>query len=137
MFSNELYTPRSKRGGDDNMIPLVNIVFLMLVFYMIAGQITDPRGRNIDPPVSSSKKPLVHAPVVLILETDNSLSINGKPVTYESLDADILGATNAGSEGVIVKADKEVKAKNLDRLFEILRQLQISKVTLFSRPEES
>lgn len=32
--------PRKAKSLDDNLIPLINVVFLMLIFFLIAGQIT-------------------------------------------------------------------------------------------------
>lgn len=134
LFSNELYKSRSRRHRDDDVIPLINIVFLLLAFYMIMGQITSTHGRHVDPPVSGSKKLLGYSPVVLILESNNSLSINGKYVALESLDAAMLGLTDAQSRTVVVKADKEVKAAGLDRLLNVLREHRVATITLYSKP---
>ena len=46
---------RSKKpnsNSDDNLIPLINIVFLLLIFFMVAGQMQKPLATDITLPVS-------------------------------------------------------------------------------------
>ena len=131
-LANDLYAPRDRGRREDNVIPLINIVFLLLVFYLLVGRLADPHGPQVDPPVSGSEKPLERAPVVLVLEADHSLSINGEPVAFAALDA----ALAPPRRNVVVKADREVKAAALDRLFDALRAQQVTTVTLYSKPAE-
>ena len=136
LLSSGLFEGRAKRHRDDDVIPLINVVFLLLVFYMIAGQITDTYGHQVEPPTSSSEKLLGHPPVILVLESDHSLSINGEYVRLESLDADMLNQAGAQGGTVVVKADKEVRATGLDRLLNVLRGHGVATITLYSKPPQ-
>ena len=56
-----------KDNSDDQLIPLINIVFLMLIFFMVAGQISEQDAQYIAPPESISETPIdPDAPRVLI-----------------------------------------------------------------------
>ena len=44
-----------KDNGDDALIPLINIVFLMLIFFMVAGQISKSDAAFVSPPESISE----------------------------------------------------------------------------------
>ena len=46
-----------KDNTDDQLIPLINIVFLMLIFFMVAGQISEQDAQFIAPPESISEAP--------------------------------------------------------------------------------
>lgn len=49
-----VHLPRPmKRRGADATIALINIVFLMLVFFLVAGTIVPPQEGNIIPPLSA------------------------------------------------------------------------------------
>jgi biopolymer transport protein ExbD len=39
-----------KNDSDDNLIPLINVVFLMLIFFMVAGQIQKSDAIKLQPP---------------------------------------------------------------------------------------
>ena len=38
---------RGSLSGEDSLIPLINIVFLLLIFFMVAGQIAQPQDADI------------------------------------------------------------------------------------------
>lgn len=137
MLQDSLLQRRRPSGGDGNLIPLINIVFLLLIFFMVAGQITAITGAEVQPPESSSDKPLVLPPITLVLDSDNNLTIDGRAVTLNTL-ADELAARQspAAATNIAVKADQEATAAQLDAVLSVLRELGLGKVTLFSRARE-
>ena len=46
-------TRKPPRSSDDGLIPMINIVFLLLIFFMIAGQIAQQEP-NLQLPISQS-----------------------------------------------------------------------------------
>ncbi len=54
---NPLLTPRRRPASDDNLIPLINIVFLLLIFFMVAGQMQRPMAADIRLPDIDSQQP--------------------------------------------------------------------------------
>ncbi|MBE0485622.1 biopolymer transporter ExbD [Marinobacter sp.] len=75
----------SSDRGDDHLIPLINVVFLMLIFFMLAGQIRASDGRPFMPPAMESKQPEVSTRFVLLLTEDNRMFLNDEPVTEDQL----------------------------------------------------
>ena len=45
-----LPTPTRRARRDDDLIPLINVVFLLLVFFMLTGTLRPPESRDIDLP---------------------------------------------------------------------------------------
>lgn len=133
LISSQLFISRSRRD-DDNMIPLINIVFLLLVFYMMAGEISSVMGDHVDPPFSSSHKALESSPVVLVLDAENVLSINGEPVELYQLESKLPEITGMAPSRVVLKADHEVTAASLSRLMRVLHDNQVTTIALLSRP---
>lgn len=41
--------PRRDRRGDTGMIPLINVVLLLLIFFLLAGRLDDGRDRRCNP----------------------------------------------------------------------------------------
>ena len=116
------------------MIPLINIVFLLLVFYMIAGGISTVLGDHVDPPFSNSGQALEGASIVLVLDKDNVLSMNGDPVELNGLATSLFRKRDMAPNRIVLKADKEVKAIHLSRVLNVLREHQVSTVALLSLP---
>ena len=71
--------PPPRRTKADPNIAMINVVFLMLIFFMVAGSIAPPLARTITPVQSLAANPLP-PPDALILNLDGSLTWRGTAV---------------------------------------------------------
>lgn len=123
--------------SDNSLIPLINIIFLLLIFYMIAGQICYSDGATIDVPISNSEKQLVPPELQLSIDADGVITVNGA-----SLDAtDINTALDVAlgpypNRAISIKADKQVRAKQLSDLLLALKSNGVTSIALFSTANE-
>ena len=119
-----LVKPRPSQ--DLNMIPLINIVLLLLIFFLIAGQLaTTP---DVQLPVSDSDRPIGRHELTLTLDTH--LWLNGEQIGLEALGAALRAAT--AEKTIVLRADRDVTAGSLDGVLDILRAQGITTVTLYS-----
>ncbi len=103
----------SKPSADDNMIPLINIVFLLLIFFMVAGQIKAQPDQAITLPSTAQLETAQVQALRLEVFADGQLRFNGETILIEQLDKKIdLGETG----NLAVFADEKITAKQLDDL---------------------
>ena len=121
---NALAKPRPSR--DLNMIPLINIVLLLLIFFLIAGQLANTP--EIQLPVSDSDRPIERHELILTLDTH--LWLNGERIGLEALGAALQAAT--AEKTIVLRADRDVTAESLDGVLDLLRAQGITTVTLYS-----
>lgn len=101
--------------GDDHLIPLINVVFLMLIFFMLAGQIRASNGLPFMPPEVALPQAEVNARLVLLLTADNRMFLNDKPVQENRLN-EVLASqlSDLGGEpsrySLIIKIDQSLTA---------------------------
>ncbi|ODN66181.1 MULTISPECIES: ExbD/TolR family protein [Methylophaga] len=119
---------------DDNMIPLINIVFLMLIFFMIAGQLTASELITIQPPTSQQQSPIEEHDAVLLVSATAVLALDDALVEANAL-ADSLQRKIADSKDpqtfkLLVKTDANVMATELTDLLKQVRAAGILKVSL-------
>ncbi len=74
-----LNRPRRKR---DTTIALINVVFLMLIFFLIAGTVATPLDPDLDL-VDTSELEGREPPDALVLHRDGTLSFRGAPIDPE------------------------------------------------------
>ena len=122
--------PRRGRSSDVGMIPLINIVLLLLIFFLIADQMADRQG--FQPPTSVSNKPLRHQPITLSLNTHQQLALNGEELSFEALGQALQAALADDTQQVALKVDRDVTAGTLDKLLDVVRSHNIATVTLYS-----
>lgn len=125
--------PRRGRRGDTGMIPLINIVLLLLIFFLLAGRIDDgPNRQEIRPPTSASEKSVPHPSVIVSLDTKGRLTLNGVDVSFETVGPALEFAMAGDGRRVALKVDRDVTADTLDRLLDVVREQGIATVTLYS-----
>jgi biopolymer transport protein ExbD len=148
--------PRRPRDLEDALIPLINVVFLMLIFFMLAGQIHAPDALHVDPPVSEQGQSEIPGAIQVLLDANGRAALDGEVLTDEALAARIeqrldawrtrsshatAGLTGAAERSetaddlpaVTVKADAAVRHLRLRKLLDQLRAAGVERVRLLSQ----
>lgn len=116
------------------MIPLINVVFLMLAFFMILGQIESSDAVRLDPPDSLSLEVQGDYAATLLITAQQSLYLNDRPLRREQLAGEIRRmldtAADPQSVRVLVKADAALPATELRLVLARLRTAGLLRVSL-------
>ncbi|WP_432695922.1 ExbD/TolR family protein [Marinobacterium sp. YM272] len=130
-------------SADDNMIPLINVVFLMLIFFMIAGQISKTDALETSPPESVNERKLSDSESIeLLVSADGTLFIGDQPVSRdeltEALNQRVEQVEDVSSLTVRIKADADLPVAELKPLLSRVRDAGLVKASLITRlqPEE-
>lgn len=124
---------RYRQHEDDRVLPLVNVVFLLLIFFMIAGQMqaADPFG--VLPPESSSEGPADLRPFVIYVAADGRLALDGDAITEAGLLARLKGLGPPATDLEIrVKADAATEARLVVRVLAALRDAGFERARLIT-----
>lgn len=113
---------RTRSSGDDNLIPLINIVFLLLIFFMVAGHI-EASQQSVDLPDSDAGVRRQQANLLVEIQDDGRLFLDHSPVEIEELATLIRHAGQGEASSVVVRADRALIA---EQLAPVLRQIAAS-----------
>ena len=112
------------------MLPLINIVFLLLIFFMIAGSLQKLGPFEVDPPASQTAEGQPEDTIVLWFsntgEIGNDDLTGGLDRLSSMLPADYIGRP------VEIRADHEVEGARVVSLLTRLQELGIEKVQLMT-----
>ncbi len=99
---NFLEAPKT-RHREINMIPLINIVFLLLIFFILTStfRTVDPIDHQI--PEASSGKTGVVTEAILTLEADGAITLDGEPFTQAELGSVLGDMAAAGKSKLLIK----------------------------------
>lgn len=104
------------RRTSENIVPMINVVFLLLIFFLMSAQIAPPDPFEVSPPASQADTP-PDAPGTLYVSARGGLSFDG--MTGE---AAITAAAHSGSESaLILRVDANLPAADLAALVTRLR----------------
>lgn len=107
----------------DSTIPLINVVFLILVFFLIAGTIAPPLDPDLDL-VNTADLEGREPPDALVLHQDGALSFRGRPIDAETFMA------NHDTGPVRIIPDRNASAPRLMEITSSLRRLGAASVFL-------
>jgi biopolymer transport protein ExbD len=117
--------PQQRSNQYENFVPMINIVFLLLIFFMICAQIAPKDPFEVVPPRSNSK---VQPPErdTLFIGRDATLYYND---AYNEAAWIALGARSADTP-LSLKADTSLPASKLANLIARLKSIGITQVHL-------
>ena len=131
-----LSRPRRKRLGiDDNILPLINVVFLLLAFFMIAGQLTRQGPVKIDPPLSVSDAVPQDTGVEIHVTAEGDVYLNGEAVMADRI-SDAMPVGDDGTQLRII-ADGDIPARRIIDLMTLLRMRGWTKVTITTQRSDT
>ncbi len=120
------------RTDEERILPLVNVVFLLLIFVMLAGQITATDPFQTAPPYSISENPAGRPETVLFLGVDGQMALDGTTIPENTLPALLIEKGDLGA--VRLKADGRVSAVRLVSALEWLAAAGVGTVDLLTLP---
>ena len=120
--------PRN-RSLDDALLPLVNIVFLLMVFFLAAGRLNDGRPTRATPQSQASGEAPRPAAAVLQLGEGGVLTLGGETFPESQLPGRAIALKGTALD---VRADGHVPAERVLRLLAVLRAAQVTDVRLLT-----
>ena len=122
---------KSKRDyDDDGLLPLVNIIFLLLIFFMIVGVIEKNILKdNLELPKVTLEKFDNNDITKIFYDENKNIYLNDTPINIKD-----LGQIIATSEikDVVLIADKSLLVKDINIILFELKQNQINNIKLLS-----
>ena len=126
--------PRSQRTTEENVLPLINIVFLLLIFFMIAGVISATTPFPVDPPTTRAAEASDAPQDGIAIGRDGQLAFGGEQITLAELDEYLVNwQRDAAPDDVLaVQADADASTRQLLDVIERLRAADVATVRLIT-----
>lgn len=118
-----------------NMTPLIDVVFLLLIFFLVATRFSEEeRELDVVLPKASEAKPLILKPTELVVNVTarGEYYVSGKVVNEAGLEQALRQswASNPGRQQVVIRADKESKTKHIATVMDLCNKANIRNYTL-------
>ena len=126
----KLKNRKKREYDDDGLLPLVNIIFLLLIFFMIAGVIEKRiLKHDIEPPEVKLSKFENKNITKIFIDKNNVITANDKMINIDSVNT--LFDSDKNKE-VIIIADKSLFIKDINLLLDKLHENKITNIKLLS-----
>lgn len=113
-------TPK-RQTREVSLIPLINVIFLLLIFFMVAGTVEGIDTFEVDLPESSKGSEKQDKGAIIYLSEDGKIAVNNDIVTKKNIETIIstLFIDNPNQK-VVIKSDMAVDSKKLVALLNII-----------------
>lgn len=116
-----------------SMASMTDIIFLLLIFFMLTSSFITPSGLPVNLP--SSKSSTVEMQKVSVTVTDDiQFYVNDKKVSKSTLKAELARVVKPGQGIVVLHIDKSVPTEHLVYVADIATQLE-AKVSIATKPQ--
>ena len=120
--------------NDDNLLPLVNIIFLLLIFFMLAGVIAKQKDLyDVDLASATIEDYVEQNKNVLFISKDGLLILNDIKIDKTDLKNKL---EQLKDKNILIAADGSLGSTQLNNILLILSDSDIKNVTLLSHKNE-
>lgn len=117
---------KNKEGAEVFTDSLNDIMFFLLLFFIIISTLVNPNVINLDPPSSKTTSTAVKGNVTLAVDAQHSFYVNNAPVPFDQLEAVLLAETNAkDTKSVILFMDKTLSVQDVADVMQVGANLGI------------
>ncbi|RMH50198.1 MAG: biopolymer transporter ExbD [Zetaproteobacteria bacterium] len=130
---------RFRRDPQVDLTPLIDVVFLMLIFFMVSTSFDATTALKLDLPTSHARADAdgKHHPLVVAVRADGTIFVDGKTVADRDLRARLLAASGGDPERkVLLRADSDARHKRVVLVLDTLQQLGLNRIGIATMPAE-
>ena len=133
-----IFLKRNKRTRTPNLVPLINIVFLLLIFFMLTGTLKRSDIFDISPPESSTGADAEAPELVLLISKSNQIALNNKNIEFSELQKQLLVIVETYPlQEVLVKADGKAYSGTLSKIINIIRESGIKRAAIVTKTTDA
>lgn len=100
-----------------DMAPLIDMVFILLIFFMVTTSFVRESGVEIDRPSSKTAEFIEEGYLIVAVEPSGLVHVLGRPIPPDSIRGIQTAMEETGKQRILIQADREVPTH---RLLEVL-----------------
>ncbi len=129
------FRPKNKgRGLIINITTLIDVMFLLLIFFMVTSTFKNQPAINLVLPRSATASETVDTPAVLFLTSEGLVYLNDTLMDKETLAVRLKEMhDNSGEDRMVLRADEDAAHGDVVELIDTIKQSGFTRVSLSAR----
>ncbi|TVM04695.1 MAG: biopolymer transporter ExbD [Halomonas sp.] len=122
-------------SNEVNLTPMLDVVFIMLIFFIVTTSFIKESGVEIERPDASAATPRPEAQVLVAITPEGAVWVDGKPVDVHRIGQQVAGMlTDDGA--VVIQADRASTTGVLIEVMDHLKQAGVEQVAVAANRSE-
>ncbi len=119
-----------------DLSPLIDVVFLLLIFFMVTTTFVEDAGLDLELPTTRSTSSRVRGGIIVAIDREGSVALDGEVVPMHELEDRLRAVLSESDEKtVMIEADTTVEHGIVVRVMDILKQSGATGLTIAAEPE--
>ena len=128
---------RKKPKSDLNMTPLIDMVFLLLIFFVLSSHFVSNRGFNIKLPESKHAPSQKQDKNIIFIKEDGEIFLNDAEVQLSNLTENLkVSISRTGSRVVVIKADEKVDLGLAVKVMDAAKQAEAQNLVIATQADD-
>ena len=124
---------KKNKNIEFNIAPLIDIVFLLLIFFMLASEFTDFKTIDMATPINSDREIESSEPLLVKLSSDGKIKIKEVLIDFSSLEKKVINLKkNQTDTKVIISTPEKTEINLLMKVMDIIRIGGIDNIALIT-----
>jgi biopolymer transport protein ExbD len=121
------------REEQETMLPLINVVFLLLIFFMLLANVSTYIPFPVTPPVATETG-LERHDVMVAIAADGRIALDGAEIDAVSITAQLQDRLRGGTATAVwLNADRETDSDRVIDVMERMRKAGVTEVRLVTK----
>jgi len=116
-------------AGEVNLTPMLDVVFIMLIFFIVTTSFIKESGVEIERPESSTASPQPDAQLMVAITAQGAIWVDGQPVDAHRVGNEVA-ALVSGDGRVVIQADREATTGLLIEVMDRIREAGVEQVAV-------
>lgn len=131
------YQEKIKKSPVLQLAPMIDVVFLLLIFFMVATTFPDDLGLEIDKPAAETAQPITKDKMVFAISRNQEIYYAGKIISKESAERILVTAVNQKSTvSVIIHVDKSAPTNALIQFLDLAKKSGVNSIAVGAKQNE-
>ncbi len=119
-----------------DLAPMINIVFLLLIFFLLTSSAIK-QGNAVDLPQAESADFKAGKEIVISLAKDHPLQLDRREISLDGLSKSLTAALKTGNDNVVtIEADKKIEFDRVAEIIDIAKQAGAVDFILATEPND-
>ena len=131
-----VFKRRLKPEAKVDLIPMIDVIFQLVVFFMVSSTFIITPGISLELPDSTTTEPVVITNLIVTIVSEDELYLNDEPGTVASL-SEMLGSLSESSseeiQNVVIEGDRRASYSLMVDVLDVLRESGFTGINLRMR----
>ena len=127
---------QDEEENEINLTPMLDVVFIMLIFFIVTANFIKEPGLEINRPDSDTAETQENAAILIAVGANDEVWMDGRRIDVRQVKANVVKMLADNPKGsVVIQADEKAVADTIIKVMDGAREAGVSAISLASEPK--